>query len=97
MSYKQPGRASIVSRAIAAIILTGIYSFALIGATAVVFGVSSTSAQAQRGDGRGRGDRGRGRGRARGDRGRGRGDRGRGRGRGRGGCLINAAGVRICL
>jgi hypothetical protein len=97
MSYKQPGRQSFVSRILAAVILTSIYCFSLVGATALVTGVSSTAAFAQRGDrGRGRGRGVRGGNIGRGDRGRG--DRGRGRGRGRpGACVVNAAGVRLCL
>jgi len=93
MTHNQSGRRSIVSRVLAATILTGIYCLGLVGATALVVGASTTSAQAQRGDGRGRG---RGRGDVRG-RGRGRGDvRGRGRGRGNG-CVINGAGFRVCF
>ncbi|MGO3931970.1 hypothetical protein [Rhodopseudomonas pseudopalustris] len=103
MTYKQTGRQSLVSRLLAAVILTSIYCFSLVGMTALVTGASTTAAFAQRGD---RGDRGRGRGRGyrgrgeyRGDRGRGNayGDRGRGRGGRPGACVVNAAGVRMCL
>jgi hypothetical protein len=89
MTNNQPVR-SLVSRALAATILTGIYCFGLVGASTILVGASSTSAYAQRGDGRGRG-RGASRGRGRGD------SRGRGRGRGRGNCIVKAGGVRICL
>ncbi|NEW93570.1 hypothetical protein DY468_16565 [Rhodopseudomonas sp. BR0M22] len=82
-------RPSLVSRSLAAIVLTGIYCFSFVGAAAVVSGVTSTEAHAQRGRGRGRGYRGRGRGRGW-ERGRGRGYYGRR-------CVVNAAGVRICL
>ncbi|PZA13427.1 hypothetical protein DNX69_03425 [Rhodopseudomonas palustris] len=95
MTHHQPGRRSIVSRALAAMILTSIYCFSMIGVTALVSGATSTAANAQRGDGRGRG-RGdmRGRGRGRGEmRGRGRGS---GRGRGHRDCFINAGGFRVC-
>ncbi|KPF98979.1 hypothetical protein NML43_02035 [Rhodopseudomonas palustris] len=98
MTYKQPGRQGLVSRVLAAVVLTSIYAFSLVGATALITGVSTTSASAQRGDwgrGRGRGYRG-GRGYGRGY-GRGRGYGGPVRGRGRGACVVNAAGVRICL
>lgn len=98
MTYRQPGRKSLVSRVLAAAILTSIYCFSLVGATALITGATTSEAFAQRGD---RGDRGRGRGRGRGydrGRGRGRGDRGRVRGGGRpGACVVNAAGVRLCL
>jgi hypothetical protein len=97
MTYRQPGRKSLVSRLLAAAILTSIYCFSLVGATALITAATTSEAFAQRGD---RGDRGRGRGRGydRG-RGRGRGDRGRVRGGGRpgGACVVNARGVRICL
>ncbi|MFZ5737538.1 MAG: hypothetical protein ACOY6K_11720 [Pseudomonadota bacterium] len=84
-------RPTLVARSLAAIVLTSIYCFSFVGAAAVVSGVTSTEAQAQRGRGRGRGYRGRGRGRGW--------QRGRGRGRGSYGrrCVVNAAGVRICL
>ncbi|MCG6204466.1 hypothetical protein LPW26_07460 [Rhodopseudomonas sp. HC1] len=99
MTYKQPGRQGLVSRVLAAVVLTSIYAFSLVGATALITGASTTSASAQRGDwgrGRGRGYRG-GRGYGRGG-GRGYGGRGvRGPVRGRGACVVNAAGVRICL
>ncbi len=93
MPYVPPGRRSILSRLIAGMILTGIYCFSLVGATALVGVASSTEASAQRGrgvGGRGRGGGARGRGRGggvivRGGRGRG---YGRGRGRGRG-CVFN--------
>ena len=92
MSHNPTGRRSIMTRLIAGMILTGIYCFSLVGATALVVVGSSTEASAQRGRGGGRGARGRGRGRGRGVYRGGRGygyGRGRGRGRGRGGCVFN--------
>ena len=76
MTYKQPGRRSILSRLIAGMILTGIYCFSLVGATALVVAGSSTEASARGRGGGGRGGGGRGRG------------WGRGRGRG-GGCVFS--------
>jgi hypothetical protein len=65
MAQNSPGRRSILSRWIAAAILTGIYCFSFVGTTALVLGASTTEASARgRGRGRGRGaSRGRGRGR----------------------------------
>lgn len=110
MTYNQPGRRSIISRMIAAVVLTSIYGFGLLGVTALVSAASSTAAFAQRGYGgdhhRGRGyGRGEGRGRGWGNRDRGHyrgggygGGRGHGYTRGRpGACVVNAAGVRICM
>ncbi|NEV78976.1 hypothetical protein DYI24_18230 [Rhodopseudomonas sp. BR0C11] len=95
MSDHPHRRPSWVARSLAAIALTSIYCFSFVGAAAVVSGVTSTQAHAQRGRGRGYGGRGysgRGRGRGRGW------ERGRGRGGYYGGrCVVNAAGVRICL
>ena len=94
MAYNPPGRRSILSRLIAGMILTGIYCFSLVGATALVVVGTSTEASAQRGRGGGRGGgRGVGRGRGRGGgvvvRGAGRGyGRGYGYGRGRGGGCV---------
>ena len=100
MAHNPTGRRSILSRTIAAMILTCIYCFTLVGATALVAGVSSTSASAQRGRGRGGGGRGVGRGRGGGVVIRG-GGRGYGRGRGRGygvrggGCVFSPAYGRV--
>jgi hypothetical protein len=64
MAHNSPGR-SILSRLIAAMILTGIYCFSLVGATALMVATSTTEASARgRGGSRGRGaSRGRARGR----------------------------------
>ncbi|ACF00303.1 conserved hypothetical protein [Rhodopseudomonas palustris TIE-1] len=94
MSDHSHRRPSWVARSLAAIAITSIYCFSFVGAAAVVSGVTSSEAHAQRGRGRGRGYSGRGYS----GRGRGRGwDRGRGRGSYGGRCVVNAAGVRICL
>ena len=58
MAYKVPARRSVLSRTIAAMILTTIYCFSLLGATALVAGASSSSAFAQRGNSRGNNQRG---------------------------------------
>ncbi|WP_022720097.1 hypothetical protein [Rhodopseudomonas sp. B29] len=99
MTAQPQRRPSVVARGLAAIVLTSIYCFSFVGGAAVISGVTSTAAHAQRGEGRGRG-RGYGRGHRGygGPRGRGGGwNRGRGGGRGYGRCVVNAAGVRICL
>jgi hypothetical protein len=94
MAYNPPGRRSILSRLIAGMILSGIYCFSLVGATALVVAGTSTEASAQRGRGGGGRGGGRGVGRGRGGggvvvRGGGRGyGRGYGRGRG-GGCVFS--------
>lgn len=81
-------RKGMLARVLAAVALTGIYCFSLVGTSAVFLTASTTKADAQRGRGRG-GARGRGRGGFARGRGRGRGFyRGRGRGYG-GGCVFN--------
>jgi hypothetical protein len=108
MAHNPPGRRSILSRSIAALILTGIYCFSIIGASTLLVGASTTSAFARGGGGRGGGGRGgggRGVGRGRGGGVVVRGGRGRGWGYGRGlgyggvyvapGCYWRY-GVRVC-
>ncbi|ABD06321.1 conserved hypothetical protein [Rhodopseudomonas palustris HaA2] len=81
-------RKGMLARVLAAVALTSIYCFSLVGTSAVFLTASTTNADAQRGRGRG-GGRGRGRGVARG-RGRGGGFyRGRGRGYYGRGCAFN--------
>jgi hypothetical protein len=79
---------SVLTRCLAALALTGVYCFSLVGTSAIFLTASTTTADAQRGRGRG-GGRGGGFGRGRG-RGGGFVVRGRGRGRGwGGGCAFN--------
>jgi hypothetical protein len=105
MTDNKPVRRTILSRALAALILVGIYCFSIVGVSALLVGASTTSAFARGGGGRGGGRGGGGRGIGRGG-GRGVGFRGggggRGWGRGRGvyvapGCYWSPRwGRRIC-
>jgi hypothetical protein len=81
MTRNKPAHRTALSRALAVLILAGIYCFSFVGASALLVGASTTSAFARGGGGRGGGGRGGGRGIGRGV-GRGVGYRGVGRGRG---------------